>query len=133
MPSGENKIDSRDKWEKNTEIVLLSGCQNNWRWYMEIWGFILMVSQLNVHLIHSFIIKHLFCVLRLLGVIRLQRSIQHNFYTGVMQSRTMDWFKTGKEVHQGCILSPCLFNLNACEMPGWMKHKLKSRLLGEYQ
>ena len=25
----------------------------------------------------------------------------------------MDWFKTGKEVHQGCILSPCLFNLYA--------------------
>ena len=23
----------------------------------------------------------------------------------------MDWFKTGKGVHQGCILSPCLFNL----------------------
>ena len=26
---------------------------------------------------------------------------------------TTDWFKTGKEVHQGCILSPCLFNLYA--------------------
>ena len=26
---------------------------------------------------------------------------------------TMDWFKTGKEVRQGCILSPCLFNLYA--------------------
>ena len=26
---------------------------------------------------------------------------------------TMDWFKTGKGVHQGCILSPCLFNLHA--------------------
>ena len=25
----------------------------------------------------------------------------------------MDWFQTGKEVHQGCILSPCLFNLHA--------------------
>ena len=25
---------------------------------------------------------------------------------------TMDWFKIGKGVHQGCILSPCLFNLN---------------------
>ena len=27
--------------------------------------------------------------------------------------RTMDWFKIGKEVRQGCILSPCLFNLYA--------------------
>ena len=25
----------------------------------------------------------------------------------------MDWSQLGKEVHQGCILSPCLFNLNA--------------------
>ena len=24
-----------------------------------------------------------------------------------------DWFQTGKGVHQGCILSPCLFNLHA--------------------
>ena len=27
--------------------------------------------------------------------------------------RTMDWFKTGKGVYQGCILSPCFFNLYA--------------------
>ena len=26
---------------------------------------------------------------------------------------TMDWFKIGKGVHQGCMLSPCLFNLYA--------------------
>ena len=26
---------------------------------------------------------------------------------------TMDWFKIGKGVHGGCILSPCLFNLFA--------------------
>ena len=44
-----------------------------------------------------------------------------------------DWFKVGKGV-QGCILSPCLFNFYpsiACEMPGWMNHKLDSRLPGE--
>ena len=27
--------------------------------------------------------------------------------------RVKNWFKIGKEVHQGCILSPCLFNLYA--------------------
>ena len=26
---------------------------------------------------------------------------------------TADWFEIGKGVHQGCILSPCLFNLHA--------------------
>ena len=26
---------------------------------------------------------------------------------------TTDWFQIGKEVHQGCILSPCLFYLYA--------------------
>ena len=26
---------------------------------------------------------------------------------------TTDWFHTGKVVHQGCTLSPCLFNLYA--------------------
>ena len=47
-----------------------------------------------------------------------------------------DWFQIGKGAHQGCILSPCLFNLyaeyimqNTCKK--WMKHKLESRLLAE--
>ena len=48
---------------------------------------------------------------------------------------TMDWFKIGKGVCQGCILSPCLFNLYLeCIM--WNarlddSQKLESRLLGE--
>jgi len=47
---------------------------------------------------------------------------------------TMDWFQIGKGVHQGCILSPCLFNLYTeyiIRNPDWMNHKVESRLLGE--
>ena len=31
--------------------------------------------------------------------------------TVTIQHGTMDWFQIVKGVHQGCILSPCLFNL----------------------
>ena len=47
---------------------------------------------------------------------------------------TMDWFKVGKGVRQGCILSPAYLTYmqsKSCEMPGWVKRKLESRLLGE--
>ena len=41
-----------------------------------------------------------------------------NFYAGQEATvrtghGTTDWFQIGKGVHQGCILSPCLFNLYA--------------------
>ena len=38
-----------------------------------------------------------------------------NLYAGQEATvRTVpDWFQIGKGVHQGCILSPCLFNLYA--------------------
>ena len=45
---------------------------------------------------------------------------------------TTDWFQSGKGLRQDYILSLCLFNV--CEYncrvqkPGWMKHKLESRL-----
>ena len=53
---------------------------------------------------------------------------------------TTDWFQIGKGVHQGCILTPCLFNLYAVyimrntgreETLEWKKQKLESRLPGE--
>ena len=44
--------------------------------------------------------------------------LQRNLYAGQeatvrTRHRTTDWFQIGKGVHQGCILSPCLFNLYA--------------------
>ena len=47
---------------------------------------------------------------------------------------TMDWFQIGKGVHQAVYCHPAyiIYMQNtSCEMPGWMKHKLKSRLPGE--
>ena len=48
---------------------------------------------------------HLTCLLR-------------NLYTGQEATvrtghETMDWFQIGEGIHQGCIMSPCLFNLYA--------------------
>ena len=40
--------------------------------------------------------------------------------------RTMDWFQTGKGVHQGCILSPWVFNLYA-------KYIMQNAILDEAQ
>ena len=48
---------------------------------------------------------HLTCLLR-----NLYASQEAAVKTG---HGTTDWFQTGKGVHQGCILSPCLFNLYA--------------------
>ena len=58
-----------------------------------------------------------------------------NLYADLVRTGhgTTDWFQIGKGVHQGCILSPCLFNFYAeyiMRNASWMKHKLESRLLG---
>ena len=69
---------------------------------------------------------HLTCLLR-------------NLYAGqeaTVRSRhgTTDWFQIGKGLHQGCILSLCLFNIYAeyiMQNARLDKAKLESRFLGE--
>ena len=69
---------------------------------------------------------HLTCLLR-------------NLYTGQEATvrtghGTTDWFQIGKGVCQGCILSPCLFNLYAEYIMRNAKldeSQLESRFLGE--
>ena len=48
---------------------------------------------------------HLTCLLR-----NLYAGQEATVRTG---DETTDWFQIGKKVHQGCTLSPCLFNLYA--------------------
>ena len=69
---------------------------------------------------------HLTCLLR-----NLYAGQEATIRTG---HGTTNWFQIGKEVHQGCILSPCLFNLYAeyiMRNASCKNHKLESRMLGE--
>ena len=47
---------------------------------------------------------------------------------------TTDWFQIGKGVIKTVYCHPAYLTYmqsTSCEMPGWIKHKLESRLLGE--
>ena len=57
-------------------------------------------------------------ILQEMGIPDCLTCLLRNLYAGQEATvrtghRTTDWFQIGKGVHQGCILSPCLFNFYA--------------------
>ena len=57
-------------------------------------------------------------ILKEMGISDYLTCLLRNLYAGQEATvktghGTMNWFKIGEGVHQGCILSPCLFNLYA--------------------
>ena len=77
-------------------------------------------------------------ILQEMGIPDYLTCLLRNLYAGHKAAirkghGTTDWFKIGKGVHQGCILSP-LFNLYAeyiMQNAGLVKPNLESRLPGE--
>ena len=62
--------------------------------------------------------KKLCKILQEMGIPEQLTCLLRNLYAGQEATvrtghGTIDWFQTGKGVCQGCILSPCLFNLYA--------------------
>ena len=60
----------------------------------------------------------LWIILQEMGIPDHLTHLLKNLYSGQEATEraghgTMDWFQVGKGVGQGCILSPCLFNLSA--------------------
>ena len=56
-------------------------------------------------------------ILKEIGISDHLTHLLKNLFTGQKATvrtghGTLDWFLTGKGAHQGCILSPCLFNLH---------------------
>ena len=69
------------------------------------------------------LLDHLTCLLR-----NLDAGQEATVRTGY---GTMDWFKLGKEYVKAVYCHPAYLTSmqsTSCEMPGWMKHKLESRL-----
>ena len=57
-------------------------------------------------------------ILQEMGIPDQLTCLLRNLYTGQETTvrtghGTTNWFQIGKGVHQGCVLSPCLFNLHA--------------------
>ena len=62
--------------------------------------------------------NELWKILKEMGIPDHPTCLVRNLHTGQeatvrTEHGTIDWFQIGKEVHQGCIFSPCLFNLYA--------------------
>ena len=77
-------------------------------------------------------------ILRETGIPDHLTCLLRNLYTGqeaTVRTRhaTTDWFQIGKGVCQGCMLSPAYLTYmqsTLCEILGWRKCKLESRLPG---
>ena len=83
--------------------------------------------------------KKLWKILQEMGIPDHLICLLRNVYAGPEATvrtghGTTDWFQTGKGVHQGCILSPCLLNLYAeyiMRNPGLDEAQGGIKMLGE--
>ena len=85
--------------------------------------------------------KKLWKILKEMGIPDHLTCLLRNWDAGqevavIIGHGTIDWFQIRKGVHQGCILSPCLFNLYTeyiMRNAGLEEAQLESRLREKYQ
>ena len=83
--------------------------------------------------------KKLWKILKEMGIPDHPTCLLINLYAGQEATvrtghGTTDWFQVGKEYVKAVYCHPAYLTSmqsTSCEMPGWMKHKLESRLPGE--
>ena len=83
--------------------------------FLKIWLILNCIS----YILYIFLLKEkLWKILKEMGIPDHLTCLLRNLCAGKeatvrTKHGTMDWFKIGKRVRKGCILSPCLFNLYA--------------------
>ena len=78
-------------------------------------------------------------ILKEMGIPDHLTCLLRNLYAGQGKTvrtghGTTDWFQIGKEYVKAVYCHPAYLTCmqsTSCKMPGWMKHKLESRLSGE--
>ena len=95
LPTSAESLKKQESFRKTSTSVLLTRPKPLTLWITTNWK---ILKEMGIP-------DHLACLLR-------------NLYAGqegTVRTRhgTTDWFQIGKGVHQGCILSPCLFSLYA--------------------
>ena len=95
MPTSDGSWKKQENSRKTSIFALLTMTKPLTVWITIMWK---ILKEMGIP-------DHLNCVLR-----SLYTGQEATVETG---HGTTDWFQIGKGVHQGCVLSPCLFNLYA--------------------
>ena len=95
LPTSSGSLKKQESSKKTSIAALLTMPKPSTVWVTINWK---ILKEMRVP-------DHLICLLR-----NLYAGEEATVRTG---HGTTDWFQIGKGVHQGCILSPCLFNLYA--------------------
>ena len=95
LPTSVGSSKKQQEFQKNIDFCFIDYAKSLTMWITINWK---ILKEMGIP-------NHLTCLLR-----NLYAGQEATVRTG---HGTTDWFQIGKEVHQGCILSPCLFNFHA--------------------
>ena len=117
LPTSAGSLKRQESSRKTSTSALLTTPKPLTVWIMTNWK---ILQEMGIP-------DHLTCLLR-----NVYASQEATVRTG---HGIPNWLQIGKGVHQGCIychpVHLTYMQNTTCEMSGWMKHKLESRLLGE--
>ena len=106
-------ISRLNTWKFTIHILLKPGLEDFENYFTSMW------DECNCAIVWTFFgINKLWKILKKMGIPNHLTCLLRNLYAGQeatvrIEHGTTDWFQIRKGVCQGCVLSPCLFNLYA--------------------